>query len=184
MLGTGNLNLPIRIHQIGLMPFLIVIFMTALLSYLGMYIMSKFMVVYKVVSYSEMVNKSFGRKVMRVAESVLIFYPWAVTISHQVILSKFVMQILHDQLGLPCYHDREKEVYNLTGDVTRVAVAVLIVLLDMRNFFNKDLREMLHSLGMFSVSGVVFNMVVIVVTSFTGKAHFIKDSPKYTRGKP
>jgi len=40
---------------------------------------------------------------MKIAESVLIFYPWAVVISHQVILSKFIMQIFHDQLGFNCY---------------------------------------------------------------------------------
>ena len=51
----------------------------------------------------------------------------------------------------------------------RVVVACLIVYFNWRNFFNKDLREMLHSLGKFSVTGVVFNMIVIVGVAFTGK---------------
>jgi hypothetical protein len=50
----------------------------------------------------------------------------------------------------------------------RIGVAVMIVMLNWRNFFNKDLREMLHILGKFSVTGVVFNMVVIVAVAFTG----------------
>jgi hypothetical protein len=106
VLGTGNLNLPLRIDHLGLLPFIVIVLLTALLSYYGMYLMSKFMVRFKVVSYSEMVRKTFGVKIMRISESILIFYPWAVTISHQVILSKFVMQLFHDQLGLPCYEDR------------------------------------------------------------------------------
>lgn len=55
------------------------------------------------------------------------------------------------------------------GDFLRVVVACLIVYFNWRNFFNKDLREMLHSLGKFSVTGVVFNMIVIVGVAFTGK---------------
>ncbi len=39
--------------------------MTALLSYLGMFLMSKFMVRYKVLSYSEMVRRAFGARIMR-----------------------------------------------------------------------------------------------------------------------
>ena len=50
----------------------------------------------------------------------------------------------------------------------RIGVAGIIVMLNWRNFFNKDLKEMLHCLGMFSVTGVVFNMVVIVAVAFTG----------------
>lgn len=115
VLGTGNLNLPLRIEHLGLIPFLIVVLLTATLSYFGMYLMSKFMVKFKVVSYSEMVRRTFGIRIMRMAESILIFYPWAVTISHQVILSKFIMQIFHDQMGLDCYEDREKEIYNSLG---------------------------------------------------------------------
>jgi len=138
--------------------------------------MSKFMVKFKVVSYSEMVRRTFGIRIMRMAESVLIFYPWAVTISHQVILSKFIMQLFHDQVGLECYLDREKEIYNGlgknimdVGDFLRIVVAFLVVYFNWKNFFNKDLREMLHSLGKFSVTGVVFNMIVIVGVAFTGK---------------
>jgi amino acid permease len=65
VLGTGNLNLPLRISHIGLLPFVVIIFMTALLSYLGMFLMSKFMVRYKVLSYSEMVRRAFGARIMR-----------------------------------------------------------------------------------------------------------------------
>lgn len=50
----------------------------------------------------------------------------------------------------------------------RVLVALAIVVLNGKNFFNKDLREMLHILGLFSVTGVVFNMLVIVAVAFTG----------------
>jgi hypothetical protein len=48
-------------------------------------------------------------------------------------------------------------------------VAFIIVMLNWKNFFNKDLRDMLHSLGKFSVTGVVFNMIVIVAVAFTGR---------------
>jgi amino acid permease len=67
VLGTGNLNLPLRIDHLGLIPFVAVVLLTALLSYFGMYLMSKFMVRFKVVSYSEMVRKTYGVKFMRIA---------------------------------------------------------------------------------------------------------------------
>jgi hypothetical protein len=67
VLGTGNLNLPLRIDHLGLVPFILVVLLTALLSYYGMYLMSKFMVRFKVVSYSEMVRKTFGVKFMLIS---------------------------------------------------------------------------------------------------------------------
>ena len=38
----------------------------------------------------------------------------------------------------------------------------------MKHFFLTDLSEMLHTLGKFSVTGVVISMGFIVMTAFTG----------------
>lgn len=59
-LGTGCLNLPIRASQLGVIPFIILIILTALLSYFGMYMMERIIIKYKVASYSEMVKKAYG----------------------------------------------------------------------------------------------------------------------------
>lgn len=42
---------------------------------------------------------------------------------------------------------------------------------------------MLHTLGTFSVSGVIFNMVVILITSITGTTNRIQDLPRFTMDK-
>ena len=46
--------------------------------------------------------------------------------------------------------------------------AVALVALNANSFFKSDLRELLHSLGKFSVSGVIFCLVCIILTSVTG----------------
>jgi len=38
-LGTGCLNLPIRVHELGIFPFIIVVLITAYLAFCGMYLM-------------------------------------------------------------------------------------------------------------------------------------------------
>jgi amino acid permease len=52
--------------------------------------------------------------------------------------------------------------------VVRVIVCLAHVALNYRNFFQEDLREMLHSLGKWSISGVVFCLICIMVTALTG----------------
>jgi len=51
-LGTGCLNLPIRVHKLGVGMFLIVLLICCLLSYWGMYMMERIIVKFKVISYS------------------------------------------------------------------------------------------------------------------------------------
>lgn len=50
----------------------------------------------------------------------------------------------------------------------RIIVALAHVALNYKNFFKDDLRELLHTLGKFSVSGVVFCLICIMVTALTG----------------
>jgi isochorismate hydrolase len=61
--------------------------------------------------------------------------------------------------------------------VVRVAVALIHVALNYRNFFQEDLREMLHSLGKFSVTGVVFCMICILITALTGFTKTVNGEP-------
>lgn len=174
-LGTGCLNLPIRASQLGIIPFILIMFLAASLSYLGMYMMEKIIIKYKIASYSEMVKKAYGERIMRYAEAVLILFPWGFSICLQVIFAKFVCQILSDVLGMPLYLDREREIYNAfgifwvyLGNTVRVVVSVLTIVFNLKNFFKTDLGEMLHSLGKFSVTGVVICMSFIVLTAISG----------------
>lgn len=114
-LGPGCLSLPYRAGRLGLVMFILLIMACAALSYLGMYFMERIIVRYKVASYSEMVRKAFGEKITKLAEIVLIAYPVALTVSVQVIFSKFIIQLLTDVFGLPLYADRELEIYNGMG---------------------------------------------------------------------
>jgi amino acid permease len=106
-LGTGMLNLPLRVEEVGVIPFILLIFISALLAYFGMHLMSKIIMRYKVSSYSEMVKKALSHKAMRFSESILIFYPWAIATCLQVIFAKFMVQFLHDEIGFNLYESRK-----------------------------------------------------------------------------
>lgn len=51
-MGTGMFNLPYRIDQTGVIPFFIFVALGGLFSYLGMYLISRLIMKYKVESYS------------------------------------------------------------------------------------------------------------------------------------
>lgn len=64
-LGTGSLSLPYRASKLGIIPFVLVVLVCALLAYLGMYFMERIIVRFKVASYSQMVRKSFGERTVK-----------------------------------------------------------------------------------------------------------------------
>jgi amino acid permease len=107
-IGTGCLNLPLRVHQLGILPYIIVVFLTGTFSYYGMQLMKLIIVKFQVHSYPEMIRRAFGDKIMRYSEIVIIFYTWAVSICFEVIFMKFSVQLLNDVIGLPLYDDREQ----------------------------------------------------------------------------
>jgi amino acid permease len=51
-LGTGMLNLPLRVEEVGVIPFIVLILISALLAYFGMNLMSKIIMRFKLSSYS------------------------------------------------------------------------------------------------------------------------------------
>jgi amino acid permease len=106
-LGTGCLNLPFRVSELGIIPFVIEMTLVALLSYFGMYMMERMIIKYKVVSYAEMVRRAFGTNVMQAAQALLVLFPWGCSICIQVIFAKFALQVMHDVLGLPLYTHRD-----------------------------------------------------------------------------
>lgn len=57
---------------------------------------------------------------MRLSEVVLIGYAVAISICFQVILAKFVVQILADLLGMDLYEDRGREIYNSSGTIVYI----------------------------------------------------------------
>jgi hypothetical protein len=53
-----------------------------------------------------MVEKAYGKRIMRFSEIVLISYSLSLSICFQVIFAKFVVQILADLFGMNLYEDR------------------------------------------------------------------------------
>jgi len=53
-MGTGMFNLPFRINEIGVIAFFLFVLVSGLFSYLGMYLISRLILKFKVKSYSEM----------------------------------------------------------------------------------------------------------------------------------
>lgn len=60
-MGTGMFNLPFRINQIGTIPFIVFVIAGGMFSYIGMYLISRLIMKYKVESYSEMSEKAYGK---------------------------------------------------------------------------------------------------------------------------
>ncbi len=58
-----------------------------------------------------------GTVLMRISNFCLIIYPWGITICFQVILAKFIIQLLNDVGGLNLYEDRDAEIYNNNGNL-------------------------------------------------------------------
>jgi amino acid permease len=53
-MGTGIFNLPLRVSQIGVIPFIFFVFAIGLYSYFGMTMISEIITRHKVKSYSDM----------------------------------------------------------------------------------------------------------------------------------
>ena len=75
---------------------------------------------------------------MRFSNFCLIIYPWGITICFQVILAKFIVQLLNDVGNFNFYEDRKNEVYNSTGNnhidvgnYMRIIINLLIVILGL-----------------------------------------------------
>ena len=66
-MGVGIFNLPYRISQVGVISYLIFLFLTGLFSYFGMYCMSRVILEFKVGSYSEMSERALGKVFRKVA---------------------------------------------------------------------------------------------------------------------
>lgn len=114
-MGTGMFNLPYRINETGVVPFVLFVVAGGLFSYLGMYLLAQLIRKFKVESYSEMSEKAYGKGFRKLAEFCLIIYPWGITVCFQVIFAKFVMQLLDDNFALGFYADRDEERYTELG---------------------------------------------------------------------
>ena len=60
-MGTGMFNLPYRINEIGIVAYILFVTLGGLFSYLGMYLISRLIINFKVESYSSMSEMSYGK---------------------------------------------------------------------------------------------------------------------------
>lgn len=102
-MGTGVFNLPYRVGQIGIFSYILFVLVSGFFSYVGMYLLSRVISRFKVLSYSDMCEKAYGRYFRKVAEFCLILYAWGITVCYQVIFAKFVMQLLADTFSFDFY---------------------------------------------------------------------------------
>ena len=54
------------------------------------------------------------------------------------------------------------------GQIARIAIGALLVVLNYKNLMMTDLREILLTVGKFSVIGISFCLGIIYVTAFFG----------------
>lgn len=113
-MGTGMFNLPYRISKIGVIPYSIFLILSGIFSYIGMYLLSRVITKFNVKSYSEMADKSYGPKFKKIAELCIIFYAWGTSVCYQVLISKFILQLLADTFDFDFYESggRQNDTYN------------------------------------------------------------------------
>lgn len=167
-IATGTLNLPIRAHQLGLIPYSIVLTLSIALSYYGMVIMEWVILKHKVVSYAEMVNRAFGHKAMLYSQYALIFHTWGIAICIEVIFIRFTSQLFHDLLGIPLYVDRDRETYTEMGVLGRVIIGLGMTVGNAKYLMMTDLKEVLQKVGKSSIVGILFCMAIIWLTALFG----------------
>lgn len=166
-MGTGIFNLPLRVKEIGVFPFIIFVSLGAFFSMIGMVMMIRLIRNKKFDSYSDMAEASLGKPFMRLAQACLIIYPWGITICFQVILARFVCQLLNDQLHVKLYEDKDDQTLTKSGNHVRILVNIVAMTL-MLVFALKKKIDILQKVAIIGVVSVIFNVICIVITSFTG----------------
>jgi amino acid permease len=102
-LGTGIFNLPLRITEIGIVIFIAYVLLAGIFSYLGCILLQKMIAARGFDSYSEICENAYGVAMKRLAQFCLVVFPWGITICYQVIMPKFIIQLLADVFDLDLY---------------------------------------------------------------------------------
>lgn len=105
---------------------------------------------------------------MRVAQFCIIIYPWGITICFQVILSRFVCQILNDNFGFALYKEGTNDTeLTETGDLYRIFINIGALVLALILGMKRDI-EILQKVSIIGVFIVIFNVGCIVFFSMKG----------------
>ena len=100
-----------------MIAFIVFAMITGAFSALGSLFITRLIVENNFQSYSEMAKKAGGKVMMGLSNFCVTFYAWGITICFQVILAKFVVQLLNDVCGMDLYDNRKDEIYNSTGKI-------------------------------------------------------------------
>ena len=105
---------------------------------------------------------------MRLAQFCIIIYPWGVTICFQVILAKFVCQILNDHFGFNLYEEGSDDtILTNKGDWYRIMINLVSLVLTLLLALKKDI-QLLQKASIAGVGFVVFNIGCIIFASLFG----------------
>ena len=126
-MGTGIFNLPLRCEQTGVIAFMIFVTVAATFSSIGSLMLTRLIMERKFESYGELARTAGGSFLMRLSHVCLILYPWGLAVCFQVILAKFIVQLLNDIAGINMYENRDDEVYSNTGTTYHNIKATFIV---------------------------------------------------------
>lgn len=181
-LGTGIFNLPLRITQVGLVIFIVYVFLAGVFSYMGCVLLQRMIAARGFSSYSEICMSAYGAGMKRLAQLCLVLFPWGITVCFQVIMAKFIVQLLADVYGFDLYSNRATEEYNQTGnnmnkigmsmwDVGNSIRIMINVIIILTNFLLIQLRDIriLQKLAIIGVLNVTYNAVTIFILLFKGK---------------
>ena len=102
-MGTGIFNLSLRITEVGIFTFIIYVGVAGLFSFLGSNMLKEMVTRLGFTSYSSASEAAVGGVMKRVAQICLIVFPWGIAVCYQVILAKFIIQLLADVCGCKLY---------------------------------------------------------------------------------
>lgn len=105
-LSADIFNLAVRVKLVGIAMYAIYISIACAFSYCGCLLLQGLILKKGFRSYGEVSHSAYGPGLRVVTQVFLIFMPWAITVCSQVLMPKFIIEILADDFGMNLYENR------------------------------------------------------------------------------
>lgn len=108
----------------------------------------------------------------------LFLFPFGIGICIQVIIAKFLVQILNDVFKFDLYDNRDEEIYNNDGNLVRILINFCIIVTNFALIQMRDISK-IQKLSSISIMTVIYNSVTIFILMFTGFTHYGDPNVEY-----
>lgn len=101
----------------------------------------------------------------------LFLFPWGIGICSQVIMAKFLIQILYDVFKFDLYDNRDEEIYSNKGNLVRILINFCIIVTNFGLIQMRDISK-IQKLSSIAIMTVIYNSVTIFILLFIGFTHY------------